>query len=66
MSSRDRSSQELRRLLGKVEERLLFYHQRCMSLAAARGAILTELLRRGEPVCSENLTLTPLKGVPPR
>jgi hypothetical protein len=43
---KDRSSEELRRLLGKVEERLQFHHQSCMSLAAVRGTILTELLRR--------------------
>ena len=51
MPNRDRSSAELRRLLGKVEERLQFHHQRCMSLAAVRGAILTEFLRCEDPVC---------------
>jgi hypothetical protein len=42
----DRSSEELQHLFNKVQERLRFHHDCCISLTAIRGAIETELLRR--------------------
>ena len=45
----DRCSDELQRLLDQVQERLRFHQDRCIRLAAIRGALETELLRRGKP-----------------
>src|SRR5215469_16896261 len=58
----DQSFEELLRLLNRVQERLRFHHDRCLTLAAVRGVIAWKRSLRGVSWSWKPIKRLPISG----